>query len=131
MKTINEKYFINPKQYIPEGIYCSGCPFHDIDETLPVQENGYCHYLKKSDVDINSEGSTIVDMKTGVKTELDYYPFGGLLWDGCKECEVKTYERWCFDCKFQNSCYSSYEEARESVCDEFKPDDFYLDKEKL
>ena len=68
MKQINKKLLENPKQHIPKGAYCydnnGDCSFWDMDESKPHQENGYCHYLKKGDWDINSEGGIIVDMKT-------------------------------------------------------------------
>ena len=53
------------EQLIPSGIYCSGCPFHDLLSEFPHQENGWCHYLK--------DGDMVGDVS-------------GLLWDGCKEC---------------------------------------------
>jgi hypothetical protein len=134
MKNIDEKYFENFEQYIPEGIYCYKndyeCPFHDCDENLDEQENGYCHFLKQSDHDINSQGGTIVDMKTGEKIELDYYPFGGLLWDWCKECNIKNYNRWCLDCEFMidlkdNNAYCTKQnkliDVETSICNFFKP----------
>ncbi len=103
MNNIKEK-LKNPKQYIPIGKYCydknGTCPFWSVNEDKPIQENGYCHYLQKGDWDINAEGGTIIDCKTGEKHEVDYYPFGGLIWDMCKECEVKDYNLWCLDCKY-------------------------------
>lgn len=89
---MEEKYFQNPEEHIQKGDYCYGkkglCPFWDKNTAKPEQENGYCHFLKKGDWDINAEGGVIFDPKTGVKYELEYYPFGGLLWDRVKECEV-------------------------------------------
>lgn len=112
MKQVDEKYFINPEQYIPIGCYCYDengiCPFWDKDETKDIQKDGYCHYLKRSDFDINSEGGTIIDMKTNEEIKLDYYPFGGLLWDQCKECGIKNYEKWCLDCKYMANLEGYY-----------------------
>lgn len=92
MKKVEEKYFSNPQEHIPHGMYCYNseglCPFWDKELSKPHQENGYCHFLKKGDWDINAEGGRITDLKTGETFELDYYPFGGLLWDQVKECGV-------------------------------------------
>ena len=69
MKEIDQKYFENPEQYIPYGIYCHNdkgvCPFWDKDESKPEQQNGYCHYLKIGDWE---------------------FDWKGLLWDQVKEC---------------------------------------------
>jgi len=103
MKTVDPSLFDNPPAHIPHGGYCytveslgerakgikiNPCPFWDADEARPEQECGYCHYLKRGDWDINSQGGTIINMKTGEHIHLDYYPFGGLLWDMCKECGI-------------------------------------------
>jgi hypothetical protein len=62
------------KTLIPSGNYCYGkthkCPFWDVIEEFPHQDNGYCHYLKSGDW----QGEGI-----------------GLLWDQCKECGVNEY----------------------------------------
>ena len=61
------------KTLIPKGNYCYGktkCPFWDVIEEFPDQDNGYCHYLKSGDM----QGKGI-----------------GLLWDQCKECGVNEY----------------------------------------
>jgi len=60
---------------IPKGPYCytykNGkyycCPYWDMDETKPEQDNGYCSFLEIGDWE---EGGS------------------GLLWDQCKECGV-------------------------------------------
>ncbi len=102
MKQIDQKYFENPEQYIPYGDYCYTykdnnyiyCPFIDKDESLPEHENGYCHYLRKSDYDFNREDkSTLIDMKTGEKYEVEGFPMS-YLWDHCKECGVKEDKIW-------------------------------------
>lgn len=80
MKKIDDIYFINPEQYIPNSFYCHGdfyneekktwdyiCPFWDYDKTKSEQENGYCHLIKKGDWD---------------------FEYMGLLWDKCKECGI-------------------------------------------
>jgi hypothetical protein len=87
MKKVAEKYFKDPKKYIPHGVYCytinnieNGlsekdppiirtklCPFWQFDKTKPTQENGYCAYLGLG----------------------DWMPNGTfMLWDQCKECEI-------------------------------------------
>lgn len=57
---------------IPQGIYCYDeeglCPYWSIDKDHLSQENGYCHFLKKGDWEM----------------EL------GLIWDQCKECNIFT-----------------------------------------
>lgn len=65
---------------IPQGGYCYSrkngkfvyCPFLDFVPTMPKQSNGFCHYLKQGD--FTSPGTD-------------------LLWDSCKYCGVKEYER--------------------------------------
>ena len=135
MKKINKKYFANPKKYIPYGVYCGNCPFHDMDGSLPIQENGYCHYLHKSDYDINNEGGGFINCKTGEKLHFDYLPYGGLLWDGCKECGIKDYDFVCMDCDNRGAlneidknkpfiAYCSIKEkevdCEQDYCDKFK-----------
>ena len=92
MKKVNPDYFLNPKSHIPKGSYCYNangiCPFWDKDNTKDEQENGYCHFLKRGDWDMNAEGGRMIDVKTGEVIELDYYSIGGLLWDQVKECGV-------------------------------------------
>ena len=81
MKRINQKYFKDPKKYIPYGCYCYDvvegtnefgipntfpCPFWRVDKYKPKQENGYCGFL-------------------GVG---DWMTAGGMLWDQCKECDI-------------------------------------------
>ncbi len=51
--------------HIPDGLYCTGCPFLDIDPDGEPQNNGYCHYMGWGD---DSELANT------------------LLWNGCKEC---------------------------------------------
>ena len=70
------------QSFIPPGVYCYSkteplpdgigrrildlCPFWELRDDKPEQENGYCHYLKSGDWDMA----------------------GGLLWDQCKECGI-------------------------------------------
>lgn len=77
-----DKALEDPEAWIPRGIFCYAynfdssdpeemtgylCPFWDLREDKPEYENGYCHYLKRGD------------------WEVDHY---SLLYDECKECSV-------------------------------------------
>jgi hypothetical protein len=96
----------NPEQHIPHGMYCYTfslgekhirCPFWDYDDELPLMENGYCHYLKVSDFEVNPtrnreskiSESTIPEEVGKFVSEVfgDHYP-ASLLWDECKECGI-------------------------------------------
>lgn len=61
---------------IPYGPYCYDhkglCPYWSSVPDAPQQEDGYCSFLEKGDIELNKE-------------------FGGmsLLWDQCKECGIK------------------------------------------
>jgi len=70
---------VEAHSFIPEGTYCYHrndigvyrvCPFLDVIQHFPKQNNGFCHYLKSGD--FSGKGL-------------------GLLWDSCKECGVKEY----------------------------------------
>lgn len=91
---------------IPKGYYCytrkNGefipCPYWSKDYTHDEQENGYCAYLGKGDWDINSEcadedvevQSCYPDGTSSVRIEkYRDLPPTSLLWDQCKECNVK------------------------------------------
>ena len=79
-----------------------------MDKTKPFQMNGYCHYLKKGDWELNKEFE-IYDTKTGKKVNFkdrEGIPMS-LLWDGCKECGVNDYEIGCLDCKHSKD-FSGY-----------------------
>ena len=86
-KKIPQYILDNPEQYIPYGFYCytvidtdnetgkikiEKCPFWDCNDTKPIQEDGYCHYLKLGDWECNNCIS--------------------LLWDMCKECNINKEE---------------------------------------
>ena len=71
---------------IPKGEYCYGhnvledgfvarphCPFWDNMLEFPKHNNGYCHYLKKGDWQLQGFG---------------------LIWDSCKECGVNSDEEY-------------------------------------
>ena len=108
-------YLKTPEKYIPFGMYCchndTVCPFWDSKPgQYPQHEDGYCHFLGKSDWDINEESKkriVIAHHPTNKALEGkcvdDLYPetidpisgkkqhFGvSLLWDQCKECNVNT-----------------------------------------
>lgn len=93
---------------IPNGIYCYGpngrCPFWSRDSLKDEQENGYCSYLGKGDWDINDESefievnvlnaaTNVVEKKIIGKKDPKYFGSGfasvSLLWDKCKQCNVK------------------------------------------
>ena len=108
----------NPEKYIPMGIYCyvddKVCPFWESKEgEYPSQEDGYCHYLGKSDWELNEEkektskmiysnnkeeeGKTIAEINFGVE---DIDKISGkkrhfslsLIWDEVKECCINMEE---------------------------------------
>lgn len=60
-------YCYNPIKYEKNTYHIKLCPYYDTIENADNQSNGYCHYLDKGDGDLNF----------------------GLLWDQCKECEIK------------------------------------------
>lgn len=100
-----------PEKYIPQGLYCyhhEVCPFWDSKEgEYPPQEDGYCHYLAKSDWEINEESKNIPMIMTtqnvskettmaeihgdddidSVSGKVTHFPMS-LLWDQCKECGI-------------------------------------------
>ena len=96
-------------------MYCydssGACPFWDRKPgQYPSQEDGYCHFLGKSDWDINeeSQGSVVLsynpsDRSLEGKTVEELYHFNdhidkvsgkhlhfgtSLIWDQCKECGI-------------------------------------------
>ena len=87
--------------FIPRGDYCYKrkgeklklCLYWDSIKDLPEQESGYCHYLKYGDKDMNNDEKRIfINVKTGEKIKAPDMPIGvGLLWDQCKECQIKPY----------------------------------------
>ena len=84
------------KRTIPYGFYCydkvGTCPHWSMKDELPVQENGYCSLLGKSDWDRNEEHGDIKwQNETGEITRITKpheMPLS-LLWDMCKECEER------------------------------------------
>ena len=113
-----KKYLEEPEKYIPYGFYCYNdngvCPFWESKKgEYPDQEDGYCHYLNKSDWDLNEikqydyiltksqnkdlVGKTVaevfgfssdenIDSVSGKKVH-----FGlSLIWDQCKECNINN-----------------------------------------
>lgn len=112
--TIESDIIKSPIEHIPPGPYCYDpetsecCPFWDYDTEMPEQENGYCHYLKRGDWEINIDSfHTLTLEKYPLKPELEGKTLGeileyslendeemppvptvGLLWDQCKECNI-------------------------------------------
>lgn len=81
---------------IPNGHYCYSydsdnnlikCPYWKIIPDRPEQENGWCDYLEKGDVEIIAEGGYYqVDKNNNVipNSEIGF----SLLFDSCKECGI-------------------------------------------
>ena len=83
---------------IPKGQYCytyedgkfKPCPYWDTVDDAPSQYNGYCHFLEKGDLEIETE-MVFIDEKTGEKSMGNELPFPcSLLWDQCKECGINN-----------------------------------------
>jgi len=76
----------------PPAIYIKNCPYWDYREDWPVQACGYCHFLKRGDIDINLDKTIVLtEVKTGEEYKPSEMPFGiGLLWDQCKECGIRV-----------------------------------------
>ena len=74
---------------IPRGMYCTRCPYW---ENRPQKYNAYCRYMNQDDIDIGSRRK-FTDVKTGEELNYEDMPPGAasLLWDGCKECDVKDW----------------------------------------
>ena len=84
----------DPEKWIPEGIYCYRmnydiypyckgtaylCPFWEHKKDREHMEDGYCHFLKKGDLEFLEEDD-----------------FLSLLWDMCKECGIND-EDWMYE----------------------------------
>jgi hypothetical protein len=80
-----------PKAYwkIPFGQYCDSCPFWDRIIEAPIQANGYCHFLNESDESIDAKRTCWRDGKTGRFCKKPEWFCSSLLWDKCKECNIK------------------------------------------
>jgi hypothetical protein len=97
-----KEMLIEPEKYIPKKtFYCYDengiCPFWENKSDLPVQENGYCHYLGKSDYDLNEEYNKeckIIYAKNKdevgktIEEIFDLHFPSSLIWDRCKECGI-------------------------------------------
>ena len=65
---------------IPNGSYCYEqkdgkkciCPYFELRNDKPSQNNGYCHYIERGDWQVSSNS------------------WDSLLWDQVKECGIKT-----------------------------------------
>ena len=93
-----------PEKYIPnKTVYCYNnngtCPFWERKKDLPIQENGYCHYLGKSDYELNEEynkedkvifAKNEEDMGKTIEEIFDLHFPSSLLWDMCKECGISS-----------------------------------------
>ena len=109
-----------PEKHIPNGYYCyennrnTPCPFWDSKPgEYPHHEDGYCHYLQKSDWDLNeeSDGGKIIYVGDNVDSsiisktmdeliddEIDevsgkkIHFTTSLIWDQVKECNINMTE---------------------------------------
>lgn len=103
-----------PEKYIPHGYYCFDdamrlCPFWDSRQgEYPENEDGFCHFLNKSDWDLNEKSDPIIKSSNDKAAigkrisevfngndEIDsisgkkIHMFGmSLIWDQCKECGI-------------------------------------------
>lgn len=85
---------------IPKGVYCytldkTGkqvtCPYWRRIKERGKQEDGWCDYLEKGDVELVAEGGFFQmgeDNQPILDTEIGF----SLLWDMCKECGVNDDE---------------------------------------
>lgn len=84
---------------IPQGYYCHDyndtkkvCPYwRKLDDRMP-QENGWCDYLEKGDIEIKIEqllspSLIVYNKETGQLVNAENLLLS-LLWDQCKECNV-------------------------------------------
>ena len=83
-----ENMLKEPEKHIPSGIYCYKkvddtmvpCPFWDLKpKDYPINECGYCHFLKKSDWEINEEYEN---------THINVVNRNGFKWDGEEYDEI-------------------------------------------
>lgn len=105
-----------PEKHIPFGYYCytdtnTPCPFWEIKKgEYPEHEDGYCHYLNKSDWDLNEEGgpSKVIYVNGELVEQTMEEVFGddeidpvsgkkihfasSLIWDQVKECNINMQE---------------------------------------
>ncbi|MDD3174765.1 MAG: hypothetical protein PHF63_14105 [Herbinix sp.] len=101
-KVLHKSYFKYPDKYIPKDTpYCyssnKNCPFWKNIPWLPNQQNGYCYYLNKADIEMNPErnkeskicySKNKEDEGKSVSEILGEYFPTSLLWDQCKECGI-------------------------------------------
>ena len=90
------------KSKIPHGCYCydenGTCPYWRLIEDREYQENGWCDYMEKGDIEISEDTSEEwhIGCKDGweeVKHEdVPRFIRMGLLWDKCKECNINMEE---------------------------------------
>lgn len=77
---------INSKS-IPKGMYCydknGTCPFFELRNDKPRQMNGYCHYMKLGDWEVDPPKDLPENFPL---------PAISLLWDMVKECGINLDE---------------------------------------
>jgi hypothetical protein len=85
---------------IPTGDYCHStdgkgkvCPYWRIDNDREYQYNGYCVYLGKGDWELHQDETFTWQYPEAIKgTTVKGKDVGfpiSLLWDQCKECNIK------------------------------------------
>lgn len=106
----NKDMFIRPEEFIPQNTYycyvyetiygkrkLRPCPFWRKLDFMPKEQNGYCHFLDKSDAEISFMRNTQANVtysknpeevgKTVSEVFGENFP-SSLLFDRCKECGV-------------------------------------------
>jgi len=88
------------RRFIPKGPYCDGCSWWR-PNIAPIEigdrDIAYCIYLDKTDLDLCKEKEDhvwecrrikedIIEKSKGKDLPLS---FSSMLWDGCKECNIK------------------------------------------
>lgn len=107
MRKAKKKFPKEVLDVIPYGYYCYmfdpkyRCPFWYKIKNLPEQECGYCALLGKSDYEMNREIHDLImtrfingkRKRTLIHCGPDNPSFMSLLWDKCKECNLKIEEK--------------------------------------
>lgn len=82
---------------IPKGEYChsddsrsKSCPYWRKIYDRLEQEDGWCDYLGKGDIEIKNESYSTGIYPEEIKDEI--FEGFSLLWDKCKECGIKISE---------------------------------------
>lgn len=80
---LNYKKFKNPEKYIPKNTpFCNNCIFWKKLNFLPKNLNGYCYFLKKTDMELSAEYNK--------KAKRDKFIPSSFLHKKCKECNINN-----------------------------------------